>query len=246
MIAAMDRGRIRASVGWLVTIAVLLFSAASARADLLTTANATGITSTSARLNGLVDPSGTGSSWFFQYSTSSDMRAASATGSQAADSGLTAVSQLISQLAPSTTYYFRIVLVPAAGPSGTVANELGTVSQFATAAAHNFGVMSLGKRMLSVSRGGIVTIPLRCRGQAGVPCVAQLKLTHTRGNGRPVTCASAGSRVVAPHSATVRVRLSAVCRQVLSQAPRHRLGSTLHASFRGGQAKLVRGITLLG
>lgn len=241
----MDRGRIRASVGWLVTIAVLAFSAATARADLITTANATAITSSSARLNGLVDPTATGSSWFFQYSTSSGMSAPSATGSQAADSGLTAVSQVISHLAASTTYYFRIVLVPAPAPSGPVANELGTVSQFATAPAHSFGVVSLSKRMLGVSRG-MVTIPMRCRGQAGTPCVTQLKLTHTRGNGRPVTCASASSRVAAPHSVTIRVRLSAVCRQVLSQAPLHRLGSTLHASFQGGQAKLVRGVTLLG
>lgn len=232
-------------MGWLITVAALALAAATARADLITTANATGVTSSSARLNGLVDQTGTGGSWFFQYSTSSGMSSPSATASQAAGSGLTAVSQLVGQLSADTTYYFRVVLAPAAGPSGPTVDELGTISQFTTASGQRFGVISLGKRALSVSRGTLV-IPLRCQGGAAAACVTQLRLTHTRGNGRPVTCASASARGSAPHRLAVRIRLSSACRQGLSQAPRHRLGATLHASFQGAQAKLVRSVTLLG
>ncbi len=125
-------------MGWLVGLAVLLLSAAPAYASAVSTGNADAITSSGARLNGLLDPSVGGFTWFFQYGTSSDLSSAATSTAPQTESisvgDLDAVSQLVSGLKPGYTYYYRVVLETPAGAGVTAAELFGDADQFPTGA----------------------------------------------------------------------------------------------------------------
>ena len=81
----------------------------------VTTTAAGSITATSARLNGRVDPNGRGTSYFFEYGTTTSY--GSKTSSSNAGSGTSAVNvqKAVSGLKGGTTYHFRIVATSNAG-----------------------------------------------------------------------------------------------------------------------------------
>jgi hypothetical protein len=161
----MAHGSIRLFMGWLVGLAVLLLIAAPAYASAVSTGNADAITSSGARLNGLLDPSVGGFTWFFQYGTSSDLSsAATSTAPQTASisvGDLDAVSQLVSGLKPGYTYYYRVVLETPAGTGVTAAELFGDTDQFTTVAQ-----ALLVKRSSRIFHS-TVSFPLRCLGEAG-------------------------------------------------------------------------------
>ncbi len=87
--------------------------------------SASGVTSSSATLNARIDPNGTPTSYYFQYGTSASYEASVPTapgvevGSASGDQG---VSVHLQQLAPATTYHFRVVSV-SHPPGETVVTE---------------------------------------------------------------------------------------------------------------------------
>jgi hypothetical protein len=97
----------------------------------VTTAAAASVTSTSATLNGTVNPQGSATDGWFEWGTSSTLSTYNATAAQAVGSGGAAASinQGISGLSPGTTYYFRAA---AANNGGTTR---GSILSFRTAAA---------------------------------------------------------------------------------------------------------------
>jgi hypothetical protein len=98
-------------------------------APIAVTNPATGITPTSARLNGTVTPNGLSTSWYFQYGTSSGY--GSRTSSHSAGSGTSAVgvSASLSGLKAATVYHFRLVATNALGTT------LGADQSFSTSTA---------------------------------------------------------------------------------------------------------------
>lgn len=86
-------------------------------APTVTTGSATSVTSSSATLNGTVNPNSASTEYYSEYGTSTSY--GSTTGTKAAGSGTSdvSVSAEITGLSASTTYYFRIVATNSAGAS---------------------------------------------------------------------------------------------------------------------------------
>jgi lysophospholipase L1-like esterase len=94
----------------------------------VSTLPATGITTTGATLNGIVNPNGAATTAWFQYGTDPSFLSFAETAQQAIGPGTTgqAVSSTLTTLAPWQTYYFRIV---ARNGGGT---QTGTIDSFPT------------------------------------------------------------------------------------------------------------------
>jgi hypothetical protein len=81
------------------------------------TSAAQGVGTTTASLNGTVDPRGRTTNWYFEYGTTTRYGSRTPTRSDAAGTGNHAVTAGISGLTPATTYHFRLVATSSAGTS---------------------------------------------------------------------------------------------------------------------------------
>jgi phosphodiesterase/alkaline phosphatase D-like protein len=79
------------------------------------TGAATSVGSTTAKLNGSVNPNGQAATWYFEYGTTTSYGAKTAVKSAGSGTSASSVSASLAGLAPSTTYHFRIDAVNAAG-----------------------------------------------------------------------------------------------------------------------------------
>lgn len=97
-----------------------------------TTSSATSITSASAVLNGDVNPNGVSTAAWFEYGTSPALSTYTTTASQSVGSGTTStsLSQSITNLTSSTTYYFRIAA------SNSEATSRGAIASLVTSASY--------------------------------------------------------------------------------------------------------------
>ena len=95
----------------------------------VTTGSATSVTSSSASLNGTVNPNGSSTTYYFQYGTSTSY--GSTTTSTSAESGTSDVSvdASISGLSSNTTYHYRLVATNSAG------TNYGSDGTFSTSAS---------------------------------------------------------------------------------------------------------------
>jgi phosphodiesterase/alkaline phosphatase D-like protein len=84
-------------------------AAGASAANPATTGGVTDLTSTSAALNGVADPSSNDSSWYFQYGTSTSY--GQSTKATSIGSGSHAVKAPITGLTPGQTYHYRLVVV---------------------------------------------------------------------------------------------------------------------------------------
>lgn len=92
---------------------------------LVTTSVATNVTTTTATLNGSVNPNGGVTTAFFEWGTNSDLSNPQTTPSQSIAAGNTAqpISATLTGLNPGTTYYFRAVAMNSAGTTrGSILN----------------------------------------------------------------------------------------------------------------------------
>lgn len=109
---------IRRLIGPLVLLGALALAAvALGAAPTATTGTATQIGSTSATLNGEVNPGRETTTWFFEYGTTASYGSVTPTDTINGGNATRNVDAAVSGLAPSTTYHFRVV---AQNPSGTV------------------------------------------------------------------------------------------------------------------------------
>ena len=95
------------------------------------TDEATNITTTSARLNGTINPNGYSTDYYFEYGTGTPLTERTSTRTLSASAGTSSVSANISGLTPNTTYYFKVF----ADRDGTPIS--GGLASFRTQAATN-------------------------------------------------------------------------------------------------------------
>ena len=108
------------------------------------TASASSIGSTTARLNGSVNPNGQATTWYFEYGTTTSYGARTASKSAGSGTRSTSVSSGISSLVAGTGYHFRLVAANGSGTTYGTDQSLTTVGPpvVQTNAATNVGVTS--------------------------------------------------------------------------------------------------------
>jgi hypothetical protein len=79
------------------------------------TGNASAVASTSATLNGTVDPSGRATTWYFEYGTSTGYGTKTPVKDAGSAAGVTSVSAPVTGLKTGQTYHFRLVATSDAG-----------------------------------------------------------------------------------------------------------------------------------
>jgi len=99
-----------------ITVDNLVLETASAQMPpTATTGSATSVSSTSATLNGTVNPNGASTTYYFQYGTSTSYGSSTTSTSAASGTSDLSVDASISGLSSNTTYHFRLVSTNSAG-----------------------------------------------------------------------------------------------------------------------------------
>jgi hypothetical protein len=217
-----------------VALAALTASAVHAATQAATTLPATGVTSTSATLNGSVDTGGQAAEWLFQYGTGSAHGQLTPIASVPAGIGTVKVSSPITNLSPNTTYHFRLVVFSGIGTPYYTATAYGADLTFTTSPT---GKLLLLSRNLVVFKGK-VTVRLRCN--SGVACNGSFAIVARVS----VLCASSSFSIPARKVKKVRGRVSRACVAQLRNAPNHRIKPTLFSSTGSGQVGLAKPVTL--
>lgn len=98
--------------------AALALSAPAAMAagePAVSTGNATAITTTSAMLNGAINPEGQATTYYFEYGTTTSYGSQTGTADAGSGAADVEVSAAIGSLTPNTTYHYRLVATNASG-----------------------------------------------------------------------------------------------------------------------------------
>jgi hypothetical protein len=155
----------------------------TATAPAAVTAAASSVGTTSATLNGSVNPNGVATSWYFEYGTTTGY--GSTTPSKNAGSGTSsvAVTAALSSLAAGTTYHYRVVAKSAVGTTRGADQTFATtgITIRAAASAVVYGqTVTLSGAVTSGSAGETVTVYARPLGQGSFASIATV-LTTTAG-----------------------------------------------------------------
>lgn len=229
----------RLSLTALIAAATLALTAAPAAATSAATSPATGVTGSTAILNGAIVAPGPFTIWQFQYGKTKSYGKTTKAVPVAAQSGTVFVSQQVFNLSPGTTYHFRLVSISGNGTTAyPIKSSFGADLTFTT---KRTGKLVLLRSKLSVS-GGHVSIPLKCR--SNHRCKGTLSITATR-NGQKRTCVTKGFAIAAGRKRTLHPRVSRGCRAFLRRAHGHRLHAGFQASLTTRQAGVSRRVTLV-
>jgi hypothetical protein len=156
-----------------IVLALALPAAVAAASPGATTSPATQVTATSATLNGTVDPNKQDTNYHFEYGKTTAY--GSSTPSQGPVKGNSAksVSAQLTQLAPSTTYHFRLVATNASGVAQTTDRTFATLA--AGQAPPGGNAVTIGATPASVVFGKPTTISGQVTGDhnAGVEVTLQ-------------------------------------------------------------------------
>ena len=200
-----------------------------------TTGDATSITRTSALLSGVVDTSMPGTTFFFQYGTTTAFGKRTHTKSVA--TGLSAVSSRIRGLRPGTRYYFRLVVY-----------QGGSATLVAYGGSHTFRTkppaprVSVRSRRLTVHHR-VTSIPMSCTGPHGTTCAGTVTV---RAGGRGAICARARVRIAAGRRRDIRAPVTSYCAALLAKARHHRIRGQVIGRFRTAQpARLRSAVTVV-
>lgn len=226
----------RLAVIGITTVAVAAIAASPALATTATTLPATSITTTSAVLNGLVGTETVATAWEFQYGTTTSYGNATPIRVIHGNRGTVHVSARIRDLAPGTTYHFRLLAQTSSGSYYYPFNiTYGADETFTTK-----GILTLLSADLGVRRG-VVSVPLRC--ESSDNCSGRLSI-RTAGAARVIRCASTAFTINAGVSQTVRARVTRACLVRLAKALDHQINASLTANLRTGQPTLEAPVTL--
>lgn len=217
------------------------------------TGHATGVTSTSAQLNGVINPGGLPTVWAFQYGTSATAygRSTAPVGPLTGTAPLS-VSTLIKGLRPSTIYHFRLIAAQGGYPqTGYTGDDMSfkTLASGSTAPkrATRHAKASLRSRTLAVRHGHAV-MPWGCSGTRGAVCKGKISLSARGTFGGKLTTVSCGGATYSAPTGThrnVRLALGKKCLALIATSSHHRLGASLKAVFSLGAGNLKARVTLV-
>jgi hypothetical protein len=206
-----------------------------------TTRAATGLTTTSAVIHGLVDTKGAGLTWQFKFGKSRAYNGATPMQTIAAGHGLLAVSRKLTGLRPNTIYHFRLFATTTSG------GKLITVS----GADRTLRTKPTGKLVLASGRikvvGRFAFIVLRCssrlacRGQFSIHTRTRVGKRHKL---RTVSCTATSFRLRPHQQNSVRARIPGACVALLSHARGHQISGQFTARLRTGQLGPARRVRL--
>ena len=108
------------------------------------TGSATSVTTTTATLNGTVDPNGRATTWYFEYGTSTSYGSKTAEKSAGSGTSTTGVAAPVSGLTRGRLYHYRLVATSDAGTSRGADQTFSTITAPAavTGAASSIGLTS--------------------------------------------------------------------------------------------------------
>lgn len=186
-----------------------------------TTSSASAASSSSAALSGSVDPRGNDTQVSFDYGITTDYGASTAPSTVPAGGAPVAAAAGLAGLAPSTTYHVRVRAVNAEG-SAAGADTTFTTPPAAITPVVVAGRISLVKKSsYSVSKAGVVSLPLKCTGTTRCTGRARLKMkvpaTKTR-RAKLTTIATRAYSIAVGKSAKVKLKVSKAGRARLKRA----------------------------
>jgi hypothetical protein len=223
------------------------FKTSAAPAPAATTAAASSVSSSSAQLNGSVDPNGYATTDRFEYGTGTAYGQSSPAPEQSAGSGTSAqaVGTVLAGLQPGTTYHYRVVATNAFGEATD-----GADATFTTSGA----TVSLVGRPHASTKG--VTLTLAC---ATAPCKVTVALSTSERlkSGKVVGLAAssgATSRTVALGAVTVTlqagttktltVALGASAKKLIARFKKLPLALTVSLPGATGKPAVVKTVTV--
>jgi hypothetical protein len=235
----------------------LAVPALAAASTLVSTGDATSVTTVTADLNGVVDTSVKGSEWLFQYGLSSGLgTGATSTPAVKAAAGLDAVERQLTGLVPGDTYFWRVVLrTPTAkgfdstyGKTAkltTLATTGGSTKPYAIAPSkqNSAGVARITNRSARV-KDGRVPVRISCTGAHGARCRGELTVTVL--HHKSIACGSARLSTFAGRKPTVKVALSRTCLALLSTAGGHTWPAVVHLAPSTQKAAVNASVKLVG
>jgi hypothetical protein len=198
-----------------------------------TTEPASGVASTTAAMEGRIDPRGAAVTWSFQYGPSQNYGSTTAPQTIPAGYNTAYVQWTLTGLKPLTFYHYRLVVTA----NGYEGQSFGSDGDFLTG--------SSGFVFLPVSRLRIVnravSVPLACASHRR--CAGRFTIAATTQHGT-VVCDSSPFRLKPGRRLAFKVGISAGCRSLIVNASRHRLKATLTPVPRSGQIGTVAKVTL--
>jgi hypothetical protein len=222
----------------LTAVAFVLLAPATSFADsVASTQPATSITITGAALNGIANPSNPDSSWAFQYGTTTSY--GRTTPVHHIGVGSQSVSETVNNLAPATTYHFRLVVVEGSYP-GTGHTGEDLVFTTKTKGGGSLGGVSLRSKKLRIKHGRL-TVPLKC---SGGPCSGKVSVSVSAAKGKSLRCMSGGFNVSSPKKFKVRKKVKSGCLALVKKAKHRRHKGTLILTVSTAQGQLKRSVVL--
>ena len=172
----------------------------------VTTSAASSITSTSATLNGTVNPAKQSTTYSFQYGATTGYGASTAA-QAVGGNGTKSVSATISGLLPSTTYHYRLIAANASGPSTGQDVTFTTATAGAVAPSKDAVSITAAPRTVTYGRSGTITGAVKGPRSGGVELILAAQpypFTAPFRNVRTTTAAANGSYgfVIAPRTRT--------------------------------------------
>ena len=225
----------------------LLFALAAcpAMATTVTTEPATNRTTTAALLNGVIDTGGQATAWQFQWGTTTAYGKGTPLQQIPGGGGIVPVSWQLTDLAPNTTYHFRLVTTTGSGSQTyPLIPTFGNDETFTTNAT--------GRLLLLQTRLAIVNnfLSVRLRCLSGIACAGRFTIStrarlHNSKELATVLCATTIFRAGPRQLTSTRVRVRGGCLALLHSSPHQSHTATLTSNPRTGQHALIRTVSLV-
>lgn len=228
-----------------------------AEAPGVSTSPVSGLSATAATLDGEVAANGPSASVHFEWGTTSAY--GSSTSAQSLPAGVSAepVAARLEELAPGTTYHYRLVATNQDGTSRSADATLTTPAAKATSTPAAFAGLRLARQKVRLSAKGVAAIEVSCPASTQGRCSGRLTLASrakAKGKGKGKAKAKAKAMklgsvrfaVAAGAHATLHVKLSKRARVLVAHAKRFVVTATAVAKDGLGRSVATRAqITLL-
>lgn len=213
-----------------------------------TTGAPSDIATTSATLNGTVEPGGAPTNYYFQYGTTAAYGSSTAPSDGGSSQGVVPASTTLTDLSPGTTYHYRLVASNSGGIRQGGDRIFTTSAAGAPSAAPpapenppEFAGVKLASTRLAL-RGRFITVKLSCPAATVGRCTGATRLSTRRRRtsssaAATVSLGRARFSIAAGTRARVRMRVSRAGRRLFARTSRLRGRAATAAHSATGQSK---------